>query len=115
LLPADRIQVRIVGHEAVPAWLGAEDHPWLRALIDDFVRLDGRPYRETVSFLQEPQRTPAHAGKRRMAIWTLQNLCTRDRPPLDASALRDAVAVEAQQARDADRRTSGSTSGSVMR
>ncbi len=103
LLPADRIQVRIVGREAVPAWLGAEDHPWLRALIDDFVRLDGRPYREVVSFLQEPARAPSPAGKRRMAIWTLQDLCTRDRPPLDAGTLRDAVAVEAQRARDADR------------
>lgn len=103
MLPADLIQVRIVGCEAVPAWLGAEDHAWLSALIDDFVRLDGRPYREVVSFLQEPPRTPSPAGKRRMAIWTLQDLCTRERPPLDACALRDAVAVEAQRARDADR------------
>ncbi len=103
MLPAERIQVRIVGSEAVPVWLGAEDHPWLRALIDDFARLDGRPYREAAAFLREPSRAPAPAGKRRMAVWVLQDLCTRDRPPLDASALRDAVAVEAQQARDADR------------
>jgi len=103
LLSADCIQVRMVGSEAVPAWLGAEDHPWLRALIDDFARLDGRPYRELALFLQEPPRIPSPAGKRRMAIRTLQHQCTRDRPPLDASALRDAVAVEAQQARDADR------------
>jgi predicted nuclease of restriction endonuclease-like RecB superfamily len=103
LLPADRIQVWIVGSEAVPVWLGEEDHPWLRALIDDFVRLEGRPYREAVSFLQEPSRIPSPAGKRRMAIWMLQKLCVRDRAPLDASALRGAVAVEAQRARDEDR------------
>jgi len=92
-----------VGPEAVPVWLGAEDHPWLRALIDDFARLDGRPYREAAAFLREPSRAPAPPGKRRMAIWALQALCTRVPPLLDASALRDAVAVEAQQARDADR------------
>ena len=103
MLPADRIQVRIAGSEAMPAWLGAEDHYWLRALINDLARLDGRPYREVASFLQEPSRAPSPPGKRRMAIWTLQSLCTRDRPVLDASVLRDAVAVEAQRARDADR------------
>ncbi len=103
MLPADCIQVRIVGSQAIPVWLGVEDHPWLRSLIDDFVRLDGRPYREVVSFLQEPSRTPSPAGKRRMAIRTLQNLCTRDRPPIDASALRDAVAAGAQRARDEHR------------
>lgn len=103
MLPADRIQVRISGSEAAPVWLGAEDHVWLRALIDDFARLDGRPYREVVTFLQEPPRTPAPAGKRRMATWTLQGLCARAQPPLDASSLRDAVAVEAQSARDAGR------------
>jgi len=103
LLPADRIQVRIAGSEAVPVWLGAEDHGWLRALIDDFARLEGLPYREAVRFLQEPPRTPAPAGKRRMAIWTLEAQCVRERPPLDAGALRDALAVEAQIARDAGR------------
>jgi uncharacterized protein len=103
LLPADRIQVRIVGREAVPTWLGEEDHPWLRALIDDFIRLEGRPYREAISFLREPSRTASPAGKRRMAVWMLRNLCARDRPPVDSSALRDAIAIEAQRARDMDR------------
>ena len=93
----------MVGREAVPLWLGAEDHAWLRALIDDFVRLAGRPYREVVSFLQEPPRAVSPAGKRRMAIWMLQDLCGRELPSLDAPTLRDAVAVEAQRARDAGR------------
>jgi len=103
LLPADCIQVRIAGSEASPVWLGAEDHAWLCALTDDFSRLEGHPYREVVAFFQEPPRMPSPAGKRRMAIWTLRNLCTRERPPLDTGALRDAVAVEAQCARDAGR------------
>ena len=101
MLPADCIQVRINGSEAAPVWLGVEDHPWLCALIDDFSRLDGRPSQEVSRFLQEPPRTPSPAGKRRMAIWTLRSLCTRERPPTDAGALRDALAVEAQRARNA--------------
>ena len=93
----------MAGSVATPVWLGVEDYAWLRALIADFARLDGRRYREVVSFLQEPPRTPAPPGKRRMAIWTIQDLCERERPPLDAGLLRDAVAVEAQSARDAGR------------
>jgi predicted nuclease of restriction endonuclease-like RecB superfamily len=103
LLPADRLQVRIAGGVAVPVWLGVEDYPWLRALIADFARLDGRRYREAVSFIQEPPPTPAPPGKRRMAIWAMQDLCERERPAFDAGLLRDAVAVAAQGARDAGR------------
>jgi predicted nuclease of restriction endonuclease-like RecB superfamily len=102
LLPADRIQVRFVGNEAIPVWLAAEDHPWIRALIDDFARLDGRPYREAVAFLQEPPRTTSHPGKRRMAIWRLLDLSTRERPPVDAGELRGAIAITAQEARNKD-------------
>jgi uncharacterized protein len=103
LLPADCIQVRVAGSVATPVWLGGEDYAWLRSLIADFARLDGRRYREVVSFLQEPPRTPAPSGKRRMAIRTMQDLCERERPPFDTGLLRDAVAVEAQSARDAGR------------
>lgn len=100
MLPANRIQVYISGPKATPIWLGAEDHAWLRALISDFVRLGGKPYREVVSFLQEPQRTPAPTGKRLMALWMLQKLCDREKPPLDAGELRNVIALEAQRLRD---------------
>lgn len=103
MLPANRIQVRITGNKATPLWLGEEDHAWLRASIDDFARLEGKPYREVLSFLQESPRVPSPFGKRQMAIWTLQNLCTLQRPPFDAGRLRDTVAVEAQCARDKGR------------
>jgi uncharacterized protein len=103
LLPVNRIQIRITGNKATPVWLGAEDHAWLRALIDDFLRLGGRPYHEVASFIREPSRVPSPGGKRRMAVCALQNMCDRQRPPFNAGAIRDAVAVAAQLARDAGR------------
>lgn len=100
MLPVDRIMIRMRGDEAIPLWLTPEDHRWLRILIDDFARLDGRPWREAAAFLQEPPRTPAPMGKRRMAIRTMEGMCVREQPPIDAVSLRDALAVEAQSARN---------------
>ena len=103
MLPADRVQVRIRADEAIPLWLTQEDHAWLRVLIDDLSRLDGRSCREAAAFLHEPPRSPAPAGKRRMAIWVLQSLCERERPSVDASAFRAALAIAAQSARESGR------------
>jgi uncharacterized protein len=103
LLPASRINIRIVGNEAVPVWLGSEDHLWMRALLDDFARLDGRAWREVEAYLQAPPRIFSPPGKRQMALWTLLNMCARRRPIVDAGKLRDAVTTEAQKARDEGR------------
>ncbi len=103
MLPANRIQVRIDGNKAIPLWLGTEDYAWLRALIDDFTRLDGKRKRDVASFLKEPPRVPSPPGKRMMALWVLQKLCRLQKPPIDAGRLREAIAAEAQRARDAGR------------
>jgi predicted nuclease of restriction endonuclease-like RecB superfamily len=103
LLPASRIQVRIDGNKATPVWLGTEDHVWLRALIADFARLDGKQYRDVLSFLQEPPRVPSPSGKRLMVIGVLRKMCTLQQPPFDASRLRTVIAIEAQRARDIGR------------
>ncbi len=103
LLPVSHIQVRMDGDKAMPIWLGAEDHMWLRALISDFTRLGGKRYRDAVSFLKEPPGVPSHPGKRLMATWVLQKLCGVQKAPVDAVRLRDMIAFEAQRARDAGR------------
>jgi uncharacterized protein len=100
LLPASRIRVYLNGNKATPVWLGTEDHVWLRALIDDFIRLDGKRYRDVLSFLQEPPRVPSPSGKRLMAVWMLQNMCALRRPSFDAGRFREVISVEAQRARD---------------
>jgi uncharacterized protein len=101
LLPASRIQVRIDGNQATPVWLGTGDYLWLRVLIDDFARLEGKQYRDVLSFLQEPPKVFSPPGKRRMAVWMLQNMCSHQSPPCDIGKLRDEIVVEAQRARDA--------------
>lgn len=103
MLPASRIQVRIDGDRATPVWLGTEDYMWLRALIADFARLDGKRYRDVVSFLKEPARVPSPSGKRMMALWVLQKMCSFQKPPIDAIRLRGAVTAEAQRTRDMGR------------
>jgi uncharacterized protein len=75
----------------------------MRALIADFARLDGHRYREVEAFLREPPRVFSPTGKRQMAIWTIFNLCTKQRPPVHAFKLRAAITEEAQRARDAGR------------
>jgi predicted nuclease of restriction endonuclease-like RecB superfamily len=103
LLPTSRIQVRIDGNKATPVWLGTADHLWLRSLIDDFVRLEGKKYRDVLSFLQEPSKVFSPHGKRLMAVWMLQNMCSRQLPPLDIGELRNEIVAEAQRARDVGR------------
>lgn len=103
MLPASRLQICTDGIRATPVWLGADDHLWLRVLIDDFARLDGKRYRDVLSFLREPPRVSSPSGKRLMAICVLQHMCGFQPPPLNAGELRDAIAVEAQNARNRDR------------
>ena len=100
LLPANRIQVRMDGNKATPVWLGTEDYLWLRALIADFERLDGKHYRDVAAFLREPPGVASPPGKRMMALWVLQKMCTFQKPPIDAVRLRDAMTAEAQRTRN---------------
>jgi predicted nuclease of restriction endonuclease-like RecB superfamily len=103
LLPTSRIQVRIDGNNAAPVWLGTGDHLWLRSLIDDFVRLEGRRLRDVLLFLQEPPKVFSPPGKRLTAVWTFQKLCAHQSPAFNVEGLRDEIAVEAQRARDTGR------------
>jgi predicted nuclease of restriction endonuclease-like RecB superfamily len=72
-------------------------------LIDDFARLEGKQYREVLSFLQEPPKVSSPPGKRLMAVWLLQNMCAHQPPPFDIAKLRSELFVEAQSARDVGR------------
>jgi uncharacterized protein len=103
LLPTSRIQVRINGNQATPVWLGTEDHLWLRSLIDEFARLEGKQYRDVLAFLHDPPKVSSPTGKRLMAVWMLQKMCARKPPPFDVEGIRNAIVVEAQRSRNACR------------
>jgi uncharacterized protein len=103
LLPASRIQVRIDGNKATPVWLGTGDHLWLRSLIDEFARLEGKQYRDVIAFLQEPPKVPSPPGKRLMAVCMLQKMCARKPSPFDVHGIRNEIVVEAQRIRNAGR------------
>jgi predicted nuclease of restriction endonuclease-like RecB superfamily len=72
-------------------------------LIDDFVRLEGRQYRDVLSFLQEPPKVSSPPAKRLMAVWMLNNMCARQPTLFDVGELRNDMVVEAQRTRDLGR------------
>jgi uncharacterized protein len=65
--------------------------------------LQGKQYRDVLAFLQEPPKVFSPPGKRLMAIWMLQSMCTRRSPPLDVEELRNEIVVEAQRSRETGR------------
>lgn len=66
-----------------PHFLGIEDHPWLRVLLDEFHRFAGRPRRELERRLKEPLPCWNPPGKRALATLTLSRLCKdREHAPM---------------------------------
>jgi len=71
------------GAVVTPHFLGDQDHPWLRVLLDEFHRFAGRPRRELEKRLKEPLPCWNPAGKRVLATTTLSRLCKdREHAPL---------------------------------
>jgi hypothetical protein len=54
LLSERDLPLRIVGREAFLDFLGPQDEPWLRVLIDEVARFEGRRWRELAERLAEP-------------------------------------------------------------
>jgi predicted nuclease of restriction endonuclease-like RecB superfamily len=90
--------------EIVPSYLGAHDQPWLRALLDEYLRFEGKPRRELDDRLADPLPARAPADKLRLARQALDRqwrfVCRAAiRPPLVRRALFGSAA------RHADRET----------
>src|SRR5438094_9516842 len=54
LVPEALLLYGVRGEIVVPHFLGDHDHPWLRVLLDEYERFDGRPKRELDERLREP-------------------------------------------------------------
>ena len=78
-----RCTCSVNGATVTPYFLGAEDHPWLRVLLDEFRRFEGRPRRELEQRLKEPLPCWCPPGKRALASLTLSRMCKdRKRAPV---------------------------------
>ncbi|HEX3696608.1 MAG TPA: DUF790 family protein [Polyangia bacterium] len=94
------LPLRIVERGAYFDFLGPQDEPWLRVLLAEMVRFEGRRRREMAERLAEPLPCEAPYFKRRAATRVLLRLWRRERvalvPPAQARArLFDAAAAAA--------------------
>ncbi|MBI4617206.1 MAG: DUF790 family protein [Planctomycetes bacterium] len=71
MLPERDLAFSPVQGRAVPHYLGPEDEPWLRSLMDEVRRFEGRPGAELDERLASPLPHAAPDDRRRMAIRVL--------------------------------------------
>ncbi len=90
MLPEHELPVRIFGTKAFIDFLGPQDEPWLRVLVREMQRFEGRRWHELAERLADPLSCEAPHFKRRCATRVLARLWRRDRvtavPPIEARA-----------------------------
>ena len=85
MLAEEKLPVSLRDGEILPRYLTEADHPWLRALLDEYERFAGRPRRELKERLREPLPVKSPDLKRRLAIEVADRLtrarCNARVPP----------------------------------
>ena len=71
MLPERDLPLRLLDDRAYVEWLGVQDEPWLRVLVGEMVRFEGRRRRELGERLAEPLPCDAPYLKRRAATRVL--------------------------------------------
>jgi predicted nuclease of restriction endonuclease-like RecB superfamily len=100
LVPESQLPYSLRGDTVLPHFLRENDHPWLRALLDEYDRFVGRRQRELDERLVEPLLCAGPPGKRRLAIHVLGRLWKSEcRVPLPAKRVRAEVFGEAARTR----------------
>lgn len=98
------LPLRLIEERAFVDYLGPQDEPWLRVLLGEMLRFEGRRRRELAERLAEPLPCEAPHFKRRAAARTLFTLWRREPPrapaPRDSAlptpaALREQLFAEA--------------------
>jgi hypothetical protein len=102
LIPERLLQFEIAGNEVVPRYLTSADHLWLRSLVDEFRRFDGKRLEELRERLREPLACHVPEGKARLASHVLERLSDRRPPgsPIPPRVARRTVFSQAQRVRD---------------
>lgn len=98
MLPERDLPLRVFGTRAFIDFLGPQDEPWLRVLVGEMARFEGRRWRELAERLAEPLPCQAPHLKRRAATRVLARLWRRERtaavPPVEARARVFGAAAE---------------------
>ena len=95
MVPESLLPYSLHGETVVPHFLGEQDHPWLRALLDEYERYVGRRETELRERLRAPLPCASPLGKRRLAVHVLGRLWGSRRPPVLPRHVRAAVFAEA--------------------
>jgi len=74
LSPDDSLSYSVTGPLVVPQFLGTQDHPWLRVLLEERDRFVGRPQRELDARLREPLPCASPPVKLKLAVRVLAKL-----------------------------------------
>jgi uncharacterized protein len=77
LLPQADLPLRVLDDRAYVEYLGAQDEPWLRVLVAEMLRFEGRRRRQLAERLAEPLPCDAPYFKRRAATRVLYRLWSR--------------------------------------
>jgi len=99
LVPESLLACSLRGDTVVPHFLGENDHPWLRALLDEYERFVGRRQRELDERLREPLPGANHSGKQRLAIHVLERIWGFQSPSALPRSVRAALFGEAARLR----------------
>jgi len=75
-----RLSTQVGSDQLVLNYLTEKDHPWLRALLDEYERGVGSKQSDLLSRLREPLTTPAPKAKQRLAVDVLQRACGMPNP-----------------------------------
>ncbi|HVU49497.1 MAG TPA: DUF790 family protein [Polyangia bacterium] len=104
MLPEGDLPLRLFERAAFFDFLGPQDEPWLRVLLGELARFEGRRRRELAERLAEPLPCEAPYLKRRAATRVLLRLWRRERAaavsPLEARARLFRAAGAAAASRD---------------
>ena len=103
MLPEGDLPLRVVEGGVYFDFLGPQDEPWLRVLLGELARFEGRRRRELAERLAEPLPCEAPFFKRRAATRVLLRLWRRERVAAVAPALARARLFGAAAADEAPR------------
>ncbi len=102
MVPERLLQFAVSGREALPRYLTEADHAWLRILIEEYQRFDGKKVDQLQERLREPLPCFAPQGKAKLAIHVMDRLCGSGRraSPISPRLARGALFSAAQRSRD---------------